>query len=245
MLDYALNFLHYLNPVRGVVYLIWRFSYKGDSEEFAESCLEMKVKLFSYTLGAIKVFTSAGMYWLLASLVLAHFFPPVAVLYIGCGIFALANGYVAKKTRFRSILAKVYLLFEPTTNAREIEIQIHFKVMMRRGIFVSAIFASVAAGFSGYLGGYSLIVVFGLVGLSGPFAPIALGVLLFLFAAASVTAYLCFQAATAYDNRVESALTEPTLSHHGTCDVAYRGFKLAFNKTKNFALLGLGCYSMP
>ncbi|MCP4473067.1 MAG: hypothetical protein GY821_00535, partial [Gammaproteobacteria bacterium] len=46
-------------------------------------------------------------------------------------------------------------------------------------------------------------------------------------------------------NRVESALTEPTLSHHGTCDVAYRGFKLAFNKTKNFALLGLGCYSMP
>ncbi|MCP4474510.1 MAG: hypothetical protein GY821_08105, partial [Gammaproteobacteria bacterium] len=47
------------------------------------------------------------------------------------------------------------------------------------------------------------------------------------------------------DNRVESALTEPTLSHHGTCDVAYRGFKLAFNKTKNFALLGLGCHSMP
>ncbi|MCP4473343.1 MAG: hypothetical protein GY821_01970, partial [Gammaproteobacteria bacterium] len=47
------------------------------------------------------------------------------------------------------------------------------------------------------------------------------------------------------NNRVESALTEPTLSHHGTCDVAYRGFKLAFNKTKNFALLGLGCYSMP
>ncbi len=44
-------------------------------------------------------------------------------------------------------------------------------------------------------------------------------------------------------NRVESALTEPTLSHHGTCDVAYRSFKLAFNKTKNFALLGLGCYS--
>ncbi|MCP4473321.1 MAG: tyrosine-type recombinase/integrase [Gammaproteobacteria bacterium] len=33
-------------------------------------------------------------------------------------------------------------------------------------------------------------------------------------------------------NRVEPALTEPALSHHGTCDVAYRGFKLAFNKTK-------------
>ncbi|MCP4474795.1 MAG: hypothetical protein GY821_09585 [Gammaproteobacteria bacterium] len=32
-------------------------------------------------------------------------------------------------------------------------------------------------------------------------------------------------------NRVESALTEPTLSHHGTCDVAYRGFRLMFNKT--------------
>ncbi len=46
-------------------------------------------------------------------------------------------------------------------------------------------------------------------------------------------------------NRVESALTEPTLSHHGTCDVAYRGFKLAFTKTKNLALLGLGCHSMP
>ncbi|MCP4475521.1 MAG: hypothetical protein GY821_13345, partial [Gammaproteobacteria bacterium] len=57
-------------------------------------------------------------------------------------------------------------------------------------------------------------------------------------------AYLTVTARTLFKNRVESALTEPTLSHHGTCDVAYRGFKLAFNKTKNFALLGLGCYSM-
>lgn len=32
------------------------------------------------------------------------------------------------------------------------------------------------------------------------------------------------------ENRVESALTEPTLSHHRTCDVAYGGFRLTFNK---------------
>ena len=31
-------------------------------------------------------------------------------------------------------------------------------------------------------------------------------------------------------NRVEPALTEPTLSHHRTCVVAYGGFRLTFNK---------------